>query len=120
MSRYPRAKYCIYNYGSEFRLYLQALCGSYQIKRKPTTVKNPQANIVLEYIHRVLDNMMCTAGLDLSETVSSELVDNFLVNGAYAIHSTHHPVLTYTPSAAIFDRDVPFNIPYIANWIIIG
>ena len=120
LSRYPRAKNCIYDNGSEFKLHFKALCESYQIKRKPTTVKNPQANAVLERIHGVIANMMRTAGLDLSETVSSEQVDDFLVAAAWAVRSTHHTVLNSTPGAAIFGRDMLFDIPYIADWTKIG
>ena len=64
--------------------------------------------------------MMRTAGLDLSETVSSEQVDNFLVAAAWAVCSTHHTVLNSTPGAAIFGRDMLFDIPYIADWTKIG
>ena len=40
--------------GSEFKLNFKYLCDSYGIKRKPTTIKNPQANVMLEHIHQVL------------------------------------------------------------------
>jgi hypothetical protein len=45
-SRYPCCWYKIYNSGSEFKLYFQSLCDTYGIKRKPTSVKNPQANAI--------------------------------------------------------------------------
>ncbi len=50
--------------GSEFKLHFERLCDSYGIKRKPTTVKNPQANAVLERVHQVLGQMLRTAELD--------------------------------------------------------
>jgi hypothetical protein len=36
-------------------------------------------------------------------------------HGQFAIHSTYHTVLKSTPGAAIFGRDMLFDIPYIAN-----
>ena len=42
LSRYPRLLYVIYDNGSEFILHFKELCDSYQLKCKPTTVKNPQ------------------------------------------------------------------------------
>ncbi len=51
LCRYPRCHHLIYNNGSEFKLHFKYLCGSYGIKRKPTTVKNPQANDILESVH---------------------------------------------------------------------
>jgi hypothetical protein len=46
--RYPRCQHIIYDNGSEFKLHFEALCDSYGIKRKPTSVKNPQMNAILE------------------------------------------------------------------------
>ncbi len=46
LSRYPRCRYIIYNNGSEFKLNFEYLCEAYGIKRKPTTIKNPQANAI--------------------------------------------------------------------------
>jgi hypothetical protein len=45
--RYPHCQHIIYDNGSEFKLHFEALCDSYGIKLKPTSVKNPQANAIL-------------------------------------------------------------------------
>ena len=58
LSCYPRPLYVIYDNGSEFKLHFKELCDSYQLKHKPTTVKNPQANAILEHMHGVLVDMM--------------------------------------------------------------
>ncbi len=60
-SRYPRCWYIIYNDGSKFNLHFQSLCNTYGIKHKPASVKNPQANAILEHIHAVIGNMLCTS-----------------------------------------------------------
>ena len=44
-SRYPHCQHIIYDKVSEFKLHFEALCDSYGIKRKPTSVKNPPANV---------------------------------------------------------------------------
>ena len=93
LSRYPRAKYIVYDNGSKFKLHFAVLCKSYQIKRKPTSVKNPQANSMLERIHGVLSNMMRTADLDKADTVTSDVVDDFLTNASWVLHLTYHTVL---------------------------
>ena len=105
----------IYNNGSEFKLYFKELCESYQLKSKPTTVKNPQANAILEHMHGVLADMMQTSGLDMSQTVDSDDIDAVLTNAAWAISATHHTVLQSMPGAAIFRQDVLFDNPYIAD-----
>ena len=110
----------IYNNGSEFKFHFKELCDSYQLKHKPTTVKNPQANAILEHMHGVLADMMQTSGIDMSQTVDSDDIDAFLTNAAWAIHATHHMVLQLSPGAAIFGWDMLFGTPYRADWNVIG
>ena len=117
---YPFPSEITYDNRSEFKLYCRELCDSYSIKRKPTTVKNPRANAVLERVHGVFGNMMQTAGLDMSETVNDEMVDSFIDAAAWAICSTHHTVLGMLPGAAVFGRDMLFDIPHLADWKAIG
>ncbi len=51
LCRYPRCRHLIYNNGSEYKLHFEYLCDSYGITHKPTKVKNPQANGILECVH---------------------------------------------------------------------
>jgi hypothetical protein len=120
LSRYPRPKAVIYDNGSEFKLHFVALCKEYGVTRKPTTIKNPTANSVLERIHGVFGNMLRTSSLDMAATVTPEDIDDVILNAAWAIRSTHHTVLNATPGAAIFGRDMLFDIPYIVDWKAIG
>jgi len=119
-SRYPRCQHIIYDNGSEFKLHFEALCDSYGIKRKPTSVKNPQANSILERVHQVVMTMLRTAELDMADSVAPSDIDTFLTNASWAIRSTYHTVLKASPGAAIFGRDMLFDIPYIADWNKVG
>ena len=119
-SRYPRCQHIIYDNGSEFKLHFEALCDSYGIKRKPTSVKNPQANAILERVHQVIMTMLRTAEIDMATSVAPSDIATFLTNAAWAICSTYHTVLKASPGAAIFGRDMLFDIPYIADWNKIG
>jgi hypothetical protein len=101
-SRYPPCRYLIYNNGSKFKLHFQSLCNTYGIKRKPTSVKNPQVNPVLERIYAVLGNMLRTSELDMAETVKASDIDIFLSDAAWAVCSTYHTLLIASPGAAIF------------------
>jgi hypothetical protein len=116
LSRYPRCHYIIYDNGSEFKLNFEYLCETYGIKRKPTTVKNPQANAIWERLHQVLGQMLRTSELDMAKTITPDDVNVFLNNAAWAICSTYHTVLKASPGAAIFGRDVLFDILFIADW----
>jgi hypothetical protein len=119
-SRYPCCCYMIYNNGSEFKLHFRDLCKTYCVKRKPTSIKNPQANAILEHIHAVFTNMLLTAKLDTAETVNASDIDIFLADAAWTICSTHHTVLKASPGVAIFGRYMLFDILFIADWKIIG
>ena len=50
--RYPCSQYLHYDYRSEFKLHFPTLCNKYGIKRKPTSVKNSQANAILKWVHQ--------------------------------------------------------------------
>ena len=82
--------------------------------------ENPQVNAILEHVHGVLGNVMRTSGLDMSPTITDSMITDFIVDAAWAICSTYHNVLKSTPGAAIFGRDILFDIPYIADWNGIG
>jgi hypothetical protein len=101
-SRYPCCQYSIYDNGSEFKLYFRTLCKTYGIKLKLTSVKIPPANAILECVHAVFTNMLCTAELDMAKSFKASDIDIFLSDAAWAICSTHHTVLKASLGAAIF------------------
>jgi hypothetical protein len=72
----------IYNNGSEFKLHFRNLCKTYGIKHKPTSIKNPQANAILERIHAVFTNMLHTAELDTAELFNASDIDILLADAA--------------------------------------
>ena len=120
LSRYPRAKSVIYDNGSEFKLFFKQIVETFSIEHKPTTVKNPQANSILERIHQVVMNMIRTSDIDMQDTCEPEMIDEILSNVGWAIRSTYHTMVGSTPGAAVFGRDMLFDIPYLADWTEIG
>ncbi len=63
---------------------------------------------------------MRTSEIDMAESVEPADIDTFIDNAAWAIRSTYHTVLKASPGAAIFGRDMLFDIPFIADWKQIG
>ena len=63
---------------------------------------------------------MRTSELDMADSVEPADIDTFIDNAAWAIRSTYHTVLKASPGAAIFGRDMLFDIPFIADWHKIG
>ncbi len=53
--------------------------------------------------------MFCTAELDMADTVAPSDISDFLIDAAWAVHSTYHTVLK-----------VLFDIPFLADWNKIG
>jgi hypothetical protein len=64
--------------------------------------------------------MLRTAEIDMADSVAPSDIDMFLTNSAWAIRSTYHMVLKASPGAAIFGRDMLFDIPFLADWNKIG
>jgi hypothetical protein len=83
-------------------MHFEYLCKSYGIKRKPTMVKKPQANAILECMYQVLGQMLHTAEINVAKSVTPDDVDVFCDNTAWAICSTYHTVHKASPGAAIF------------------
>ncbi len=63
---------------------------------------------------------MHTSELDMADSVGPAEIFTFIDNAAWEICSTYHTVLKASPGAAIFGRDMLFNIPFVADWKQIG
>jgi hypothetical protein len=64
--------------------------------------------------------MLRTSELNMAELVKASDIDVFLSDAAWAVRSTYHTVLKASPGAAIFGRDMLFDISFIADWQKIG
>ncbi len=84
------------------------------------SVKKPQANAILERVHQVIMMMLHTAEIDMATSVAPSDIATFLTNATWATCSTYHTVHKASPGAALFGRDVLFDIPNIADWNKIG
>jgi hypothetical protein len=68
----------------------------------------------------VFKTMLCTAELDMAKLVKARDINVFLSDAAWVICSTYHTVLKASPGAALFEQDMLFNLPFIADWEKIG
>jgi len=73
-SRYPWPTQVTYDRGSEFigQEFQQMLTQDYGIKKKPITVRNPQANAIVERIHEVIANIIQTPELEKNNLDQNE------------------------------------------------
>ena len=56
----------------------------------------------------------------MSETVTQEMIGDFLSSDVWAVCSTYHTVMKTMPGASVFGKVMMFELPYIADWKAIG
>jgi hypothetical protein len=89
-SRYPRSLYIIYDNGSEFKLHFETLCDSYDLKCTPTSVKNPQANAILECVHQTIMTILHISELDMADTINESDIADIITDGPFALPITQY------------------------------
>jgi hypothetical protein len=87
-------------------------CG---IVTKPMTSHNPQANSILEQIHKVENKMMSSFDLKKENLDEDITFDYFLHSAAWAIRSTYHTTIQATPCQFVFGKDMIHNFAFTAN-----
>jgi hypothetical protein len=118
LSRYPWPTLITYDQGSEFigHQFKNMMEDDYGVKTKPITVRNPQANAIIERIHQVLGNLIRTFDNEERTIDRSDPWTGVLSAAAFAIRSTYHTTLQATPGQLVYGRDMIFNIKHEANW----
>ena len=116
LSRYPRPEKIIFDNGSEFKKDFRFIFDDYGLKKRPTTIKNPQANSILERVHQVLGNMLRTKNLANLDFNVVDTWPNILASVAFAIRSTHHSTLGASPAQLVFGRDMVLPLQFVAEW----
>jgi transposase InsO family protein len=118
LSRYPWPTQLIFDRGSEFmgHEFKQMITEDYGIKQKPITVRNPQANAIIERVHQTIGNMIRTFNLEENLLDNDDPWSGILSATAFAVRSTYHTTLRATPGQLVFGRDMILNIQHIANW----
>ncbi|DBA05126.1 TPA: hypothetical protein N0F65_004976 [Lagenidium giganteum] len=111
LCRYPRPRQCIYDQGSESKKEFAELQDSDDIKAIRTTVRNAQANGVIERVHRVIGDKMRTTTINLTDECES-----FLHNVTFALRAAHHSMLGDSPAQAAFGRDMLVDIERVTDW----
>ena len=74
----------------------------YGIKKKPITVRNPQANAIVERIHQVIANIIQMFDLEENYVEEDNPWKGILSTTAFAVRSTYHTTLKHTPGQLVF------------------
>ena len=118
LSRYPWPTQITFDRGSEFigQDFQKMIKEDYAVKAKPITVRNPQANAIVERVHQVIGNIIRTFELESNYLDEDDPWKGILSATAFAVRSTFHTTLRNTPGQLVFGRDMIFNIKHEANW----
>ena len=117
LTRYPRPQKVILDRGKEFLAeFAEMMRVEYGIKRKPITVRNPQANSIIERIHQTIGNMIRTFRVNETYMDSDDPWSGLLSAVAFATRATIHTTLQATPMQLVFGRDAILNVLHDANW----
>ena len=118
-ARYPWPTEITYDRGNEFighEFENNFIKNEYGTKVRGATVRNPQANAILERIHQVIGNLVRTFDLEERDMDADDPWSGILSAAAFAVRSTFHTTLQATPGQLVFGRDMIFNIKHVANW----
>ena len=123
-SRYPRPLRCIHDNGSEFiSQEFQDTLTFYGVQSVSTTVKNPQANAIVERMHQttgtilrsmVTETQMSNHNLLLSD--ADDFIDTAVASAQHAINASIHMTTRETPGALTYNRDMILPVQTIADW----
>ena len=115
LCRYLCLHQYIFDNGSEFLgAGFANTLDAYGIKRVPTTIKNPAANMV-ERVHQTLGNLLRVYELEKYQFPRGDPWSNILASAAWAIRSTVHTTLGAMPGQLIYGRDMLFDLSFKAN-----
>ncbi len=115
LCRYPRPRRVVYDNWSEFIGFeFQELLKSYGIDPQPTTVKNPQANSVIECLHLTLGNQLCCTtfkGANFLDDIN--IIVQACACAAQTVVPSNNP---YSPAQLTFGMDMLFCQHVIVDW----
>ena len=115
LCRYPRPTEVGHDNGNEFMgEEFQELLISYDIKSKPTTIKNPTAQSLIERLHLTLGDQLRTSIYSIDHW--HEDVDHLLQACAWAIRTTTPSNGPYNPSQLAFGMDMIFRQKIKVDW----
>lgn len=119
LARYPKPVSCVFDQGGEFMGWsFQSMLEHNNIRGRPTTTKNPQANAICERMHQSVGNslrVLRQMNPPVGAVNAIGLLESALANAMYATRSSYHSSLMTTPGAMAFQRDMVLNIPFQAD-----
>ena len=92
------------------------------IEAKPTTVKNPMSNGIVERSHKTISDMLRVllhVNPPTNENEATNMVDNALASCMHSMRCSINHTMETSPGAAVFNRDMLVNVPLLTNLVAI-
>jgi hypothetical protein len=117
LTRYPWPETLICDRGTEFlNNFAKEVHNTYGITQNTATVRNPQANAILERIHQTLGNILRTYELYNTEQDLEDAWSGILAAASFALRATIHTTLQATPMQVVFGRDAMLQSKFNIDW----
>ena len=89
----------------------------YDVKVKPITTRNPQANAIVERVHQTIGNIIRTFELYDNDGIDDDDPwSGILAAVMAAMRSTYSTTTQATPMQLVFGCDAIINSKFIADW----
>ena len=104
--------------GREFKGEVSAaIRHEYGLQKKLITTRNPQANAIVESVHKTVHQMIDTTGVKDKDDIDPRWEFQGILSAIRrAVNSTVHTTLRATPSQLVFGRDALLNVSFEADW----
>ena len=86
------------------------------VLKKLMTVRNPQANAFIEWVHQTAANIIYMFDINNMEIKDNNPQSGIPAPTMFAIYLTAYTMSQYIPSQLVFGRDLILNISHKANW----
>ena len=92
------------------------MLGDFDIKFVLTTIRNPQTNALVEWVHQVILNMLVTKDLDNKFFHYLYPWGENLAYKAWAMKASYNWTIHDTPDQDVFGIDMKFNLTSVVDW----
>ena len=118
LNRYPRPGIITFDSGSEFKAdFKKIMREEFNLRVKGISVRNPQANAVIERLHQTIGNMIKTFQVYNRDDLDEEDPWTGILSAVmFAVQSTYHTTLEASPMQLVFGRDAILPIFHQADW----
>ena len=118
LNRYPRLRILTVDGGTEFKGgFKKIMKDEFNLEVKTISVRNPQANAIIERIHQTIGNMIKTFQVNAKDDIDEEDPWSGILSAVmFALRSTYHTTLEAIPMQLVFGRDEILPIFHQADW----